>query len=328
MTSPTTLSIQEIHAAADRLNGVAVRTPMLQSSLIDERVGARVLFKPECLQRTGSFKFRGAYNAIALIEPADAENGVVAFSSGNHAQGVAAAATARGISAKIVMPADAPDIKIRNTRAYGGEVVTYDRRTEDREAIAEEIANNEGRYVIPPYDFLPVMAGQGTAGLEAADDLDQMGLSPNCVICPTGGGGLMAGFSTVMRARYPNARVYSAEPAHYDDTKRSLETGVVQRADISVPSPCDALLAPSPGKLTFPINSQNLAGGYAVGNDWVFEAMRVLFSDLKLVVEPGGAVGLAALLSGDARVEPDDTIVVVLSGGNVDPALFRDVLAG
>ena len=327
MTTVQNFGVDDIHQAAERIAGVAVRTPLLNASLIDERVGARVFFKPECLQRTGSFKFRGAFNAVSMLSDEEANRGVVAFSSGNHAQGVAAAATARGISARIVMPADAPEIKIRNTRAYGGEVVTYDRHAEDREAIARKIAEEEGRHVIPPYDYLPVVAGQGTTGLEVADDLDALGIKPDRAICPAGGGGLIAGFSTVMRRRFPDVRMHAAEPVNYDDTKRSLETGDICEADISVPSPCDALLAPRPGNMTFAINRETLSGGYAVTNESVFAAMRAAFSELKLVVEPGGAVGLAALLDGQAVVRPDETIVIVLSGGNVDPVFFRDTVS-
>jgi len=328
MTLAQIVDLDDILRAGERIKGVAVRTPLLNAPLIDERVGARVYFKPECLQRTGSFKFRGAYNAVSMLNDADASRGVVAFSSGNHAQGVSAAATARGISAKIVMPADAPEIKIRNTRAYGGEVITYDRRNEDREAIAKRIADAEGRHVIPPYDYAPVIAGQGTTGLEIADDLDTLGVTPDRVICPAGGGGLIAGVSTVMKARYADVDVFAAEPEHYDDTKRSLESGEVQSADISVASPCDALLTPRPGDLTFAVNRETLSGGYAATNESVFEAMRTAFSALKLVVEPGGAVGLAALLDGQVGVRSGETVVIVLSGGNVDPALFREVLAG
>lgn len=327
MANADVLSIDDIQDAAARLKGVAVRTPLLNAPLIDDRVGARVYFKPECLQRTGSFKFRGAYNSVAQLSEDQASRGVVAFSSGNHAQGVAAAATARGISAKIVMPADAPAIKLRNTRAYGGEVITYDRQAEDRAAIAATIAESEGRHLIPPYDYLPVLAGQGTTGIEVADDLDAIGAVPTQAICPAGGGGLISGFSTAMKDRYTDINVFSAEPENYDDTKRSLESGQIQEADITVPSPCDALLAPRPGDMTMAVIRETLTGGFAVSNETVFEAMRAAFNELKLVVEPGGAVALAALLDGQISLQPDDVVVIVISGGNVDPALFKDMLA-
>lgn len=321
------IGIEDIEAAAGRLRGHAVRTPLISSSLVDARLGARVLFKPECLQRTGSFKFRGAFNAVATLPAQDARRGVVAFSSGNHAQGVAAAATAQGLSAKIVMPADAPAIKLANTAAYGGEVVTYDRRTEDRKAIAERIADAEGRALIPPYDHEPVIAGQGTAGLEIAEDLADLGLAPDKVVCCCGGGGLIAGLSLALKNRFPDAEIWAAEPENYDDTKRSLETGERQSADITVPSICDALLAPTPGEKTFAINRRTLAGGLSASETEVRGAMRLAFDDLKLVVEPGGAIALAALLSGKLPLGPDETVIVVLSGGNVDPAVFRDAVA-
>ncbi|MEQ8666704.1 MAG: threonine/serine dehydratase [Rhodospirillales bacterium] len=325
MSENLPVNIDDIEAAAARIRGHAVRTPLLSSQLIDARVGARILFKPECLQRTGSFKFRGAYNAVAMLP--DGVDGVVAFSSGNHGQGVAAAATAQGLSAKIVMPADAPAIKLRNTGAYGGEVITYDRRKEDRHAIGAKIAEEENRALIPPYDYAPVIAGQGTTGLEIAEDLEALGLVPDRVICPCGGGGLIAGTSLVMRECFPRAEVWAAEPEHYDDTKRSLETDNRQEADVSTKSICDALMAPTPGELTFAVNRHTLSGGVAVTDAEVRDAMRVAFSDLKVVVEPGGAVAMAAVLSGALPVETGETVVVVLSGGNVDPAFFADVLS-
>jgi len=318
--------IDDILAAANRIRGLAVRTPLLSSSLIDARIGARILFKPECLQKTGSFKFRGATNALGCLGPEELKRGVVAFSSGNHAQGVAAAATALGSSAKIVMPADSPAIKLRNTAAYGGEVVTYERQTEDRKAIAEAIAGAEGRAVIPPYDYAPVIAGQGSVGLEIAEDLAAMDMAPSRVLSPCGGGGLIAGLSVAVHERFPETEIWAVEPEGYDDTARSLRSGRRETADITRPSICDALLAPSPGELTFAINKNHLAGGAVVSESAVREAVRVAFADLKLLVEPGGAVGLAALLSGEVKPARDETVVVVLSGGNVDPALFADVL--
>ena len=318
--------IDDIHDAAGRIAGLAVRTPLLSSPQIDARFGAQVLFKPECLQRTGSFKFRGACNAIASLSEADAARGVVAFSSGNHAQGVAAAATAFGSSAKIVMPADAPAIKLGNTAAFGGEVITYDRYTEDRAAIAAAVADAEGRTLIPPFDYGPVIAGQGTVGLEIAADLAARDLTPDIVLCPCGGGGLIAGMSLAVTERFPDADIWAVEPDGYDDTMRSLRSGTREQADTGQPSICDALLSPSPGELTFAINERTLAGGIGVAEDKVREAMRVAFRDLKLVVEPGGAVGLAALLSGQPSDIAGKTVVVVISGGNVDTALFADVL--
>ena len=326
MSNEMPISVDDVRLAADRVRGHAVRTPLLSSPLIDARVGARILFKPECLQRTGSFKFRGAFNAIAMLP--EAGGGVVAFSSGNHAQGIAAAATAQGLSAKIVMPSDAPAIKLRNTAAYGGEVITYDRRREDRQAIGEQIAEADNRTLIPPYDYAPVMAGQGTVGLEIVEDLAERGLSPDHVVCPCGGGGLIAGTSLVVKEQFPGAEIWAAEPEHYDDTIRSLIAGVRETVDIATESICDALMAPSPGELTFAVNRGTLAGGAAVTEPEVREAMRSAFNDLKLVVEPGGAAAMAAVLSGKLTISEGDTVVLVLSGGNVDPAFFAEVLTG
>lgn len=326
MTQPKSVGIDDIVVAAARLEGRVTRTSLLRSALIDARTGLRVLFKPECLQQTGSFKFRGALNAIAGLDKDAAARGVVAFSSGNHAQGVAAAAALRGVSAKIVMPADAPRIKLDHTAALGGSIIIYDRIRENRKAIAEDIAATEGRSLIPPYDHVPVMAGQGTTGLEIADAMSERGQTPDHVICPCGGGGLMAGLAVAMKSRFPEVRIWAAEPVGYDDTRRSLESGRRETADTSVPSICDALLAPSPGVETFRINRRLLSGGVTVTEAEVIEAMRTAFSNLHVVVEPGGAVALAALLANRLPVGRGQTVIVVLSGGNVDRDTFRRLL--
>lgn len=323
--SPVTLD--DIRAAADRLRGRAVRTPLLESPLLNARVGGRLLVKPEVLQRTGSFKFRGAYNAISQIAEADRAKGVLAFSSGNHAQGVASAAQLLGMPATIVMPHDAPAIKRANTEAYGARVVTYRRPEEDREAVAAAIQAETGATLVRPYEDLRVIAGQGTVGLEIAEDALAAGIAPDAVVVCTGGGGLIAGVATAVTALLPGTPVYAAEPAGFDDTRRSLAAGRRIGNDPGGRSICDAIMTPIPGETTFAINRRLLAGGFAVSDAEVAEAMRTAFETLKLVVEPGGAVALAAALAGrlDCR---DRTVVVILSGGNVDAALYAEILAG
>jgi threonine dehydratase len=313
----------DVEAAAERLRGMAVRTPVLESEALNERAGGRVLLKAECLQRTGSFKFRGAYNAINQIE-ADA---VVAYSSGNHAQGVAAAAKLLGKAATIVMPADAPAIKIENTKAYGAEVRLYDRATESREAIGAEIAARAGAALIRPYDDPRVIAGQGTVGMELAEQARDLGVRLDLALAPCGGGGLIAGCALALTAACPGIALYAVEPAGLDDTARSLAAGARQTNAPGATSICDALLIPTPGELTFAINRQLLAGGLAVDDDDVRAAIAFAFRHLKLVVEPGGAVALAALLAGKLSLE-NRTAAVVLSGGNVDPALFAAAIRG
>lgn len=318
--------IADVEAAARRLEGLAVRTPLLESPLLNDRLGGRLLVKAEPLQRTGSFKFRGATNAIAHIPAEQRAAGVVAYSSGNHAQGVAAAARAAGIPATIVMPADAPAIKKRNTEAWGARVVTYDRLSENREAIGQAIAEETGATLIPPYDHAHVIAGQGTVGLEIAEQCVEIGAVPDDVLVCCSGGGLSAGIALALADRMPSARVHPVEPAGYDDTGQSLSKGT--RTRISPPvggSICDALLLLEPGVLTFEINRRLLDHALVVSDDEALDAMAVAFSDLKLVVEPGGAVALAAALN--ARVPiAGRTVVAVATGGNVDPRIFARAL--
>ncbi len=321
------VTIADIEAAAARLDGHAVRTPLLEMRALGDRLGARVLVKPEPLQRTGSFKFRGAFNRCQLIPAADRARGVVAFSSGNHAQGVAASANIMGMPATIVMPADAPAIKRANTIALGAEVVDYDRAADNREAIAADIIARTGATLIRPYDDPGIIAGQGTVGLEIAQGCQARGIVPDIAVTPVGGGGLIAGTATALTALVPGIQVLGAEPAGYDDTARSLAAGERVANDMTGQSFCDALLARTPGELTFSINRRLLAGGRAVTDAQVATAMREAFETLKIVVEPGGAVALAALLAGyvDCRGK---TVVVVLSGGNVDREIYAEVLAG
>lgn len=319
-------TVDDVRRARQRILGAAVRTPLLESILLNQRLGGRLLVKPECLQKTGSFKFRGAYNKLSSLTDAERTRGVVAFSSGNHAQGVAAAAQMLGIDATIIMPADAPAIKLANTRAYGATVITYDRFTESREEIGNKIAAEKGAVLVAPYDDAYVMAGQGTIGFEIAEQVKDLGAAPDAVLVNCGGGGLISGTALALSDAAPDLPVYAVEPALFDDTKRSLESGKRESVAPEARSICDALLSPMPGRLTFALNSKLLKGGFSVTDDEVRIAMRVAFAELKLVVEPGGAVSLAAILSGKIDIK-GKTLVAVISGGNVDPAQFAQILA-
>jgi threonine dehydratase len=313
--------LADIEAAALRLRDVVRRTPLLESDALNELIGGRLLCKAECLQRTGSFKLRGAYNTISQL----AGQPVVAYSSGNHAQGVAAAAKLLGVPATIVMPADAPAIKIANTRALGAEVRLYDRAREVREEIGAEIAQRTGAALVKPYDDPRIIAGQGTAGLEAAEQLREQGIEVDAALLPCGGGGLIGGCSIALAAAFPAVAIFSVEPQGFEDTARSLAAGERVANAPGAQSICDALLAPMPGELTFPLHRRYLAGGLAVSDAEVGRAMAAAFRHLKVVVEPGGAVALGAVLSGrfDARGR---TVLVMLSGGNVDAGLFAEIL--
>jgi threonine dehydratase len=304
----------------------AVRTRLLSSPALDERVGTRVFLKPEMLQRTGSFKFRGAFNKLSSIPMAARGGGVVAFSSGNHAQGVAAAAKILNMQATIVMPADAPLSKRERTKAYGAEVVLYDRDRDDREVIARDIAGPRGATLVRPYDDPLVIAGQGTVGREIVDDMAALGLEPDIVVAPASGGGLVAGVATAIKARHPQAMVMVAEPEGYDDHALSLRLGRRERHHAEGRTICDALMAAIPGEITFAINGQLLTQGIVASDDEVGFAVGFAFRELKLVVEPGGAVGLAALLAGRIDVR-GKVVVIVLSGGNVDADLFARLVA-
>ena len=318
-------TIEDLKAAHQRIQDRIVRTPLLESPLLNERLEARILFKAECLQKTGSFKYRGATNNIRSLSADQKKKGVVAFSSGNHAQGVAAAAREAGVPAVIVMPKDAPSIKIRNTRAYGADIILYDRYKEDREAIGQQISEERGATMIKPYDAPLTIAGQGTAGLEIIEQAIEMDARPDLLLSPCGGGGLMAGLSLAIKDHFPDCALYAVEPEGFDDTRRSLDSGERETNSASARSFCDALLSPSPGEITFPINQTHLDAALTVSDEEVSEAMAFAFNQLKLVVEPGGAVGLAAILSNKIAVK-GKTAIVVLSGGNVDAALFRTIL--
>ncbi len=316
----------DVLAAARRLEGVVRTTPLLLGTPLDDLTGGRILLKLESLQHTGSFKLRGAYNRLVQLSAAERAAGVVAFSSGNHAQGVAEAARQLGLHAAIVMPADAPQAKVAGTRALGAEVILYDRSRENREEIAARLAAERGATLVPSYDDPHIIAGQGTVGLELMRQAEAADLVPDDVVVCCSGGGLVSGCALAIRHRHPATRVYSAEPREFDDTRRSLEAGERVANKPGATSICDALLAPTPGVLTFELMRRLLAGGVAVTDDEVRAAMAFAFRRLRLVVEPGGAVALAAVLSGQLPVR-DRTVAVVVSGGNVDSGTFAQALA-
>ena len=321
-----TPALDDIVDAARRLRGVARVTPLLRSDALDAAAGGPLLIKAEPLQRAGSFKFRGAWNRISRLSPAARARGVVAWSSGNHARGVAAAAAALDTKATIVMPRDAPAAKREGARAHGAELVFYDPGTESREAIGAALARERGAPIVRPYDDFHVIAGQGTLGLEAAAQAASLGLRPDRALIPCGGGGLAAGAGLALRHRLPGIAVHPVEPAGFDDTARSLAAGRRVANRPGARSICDALLAPEPGALTFALNRTQLSAGIAVRDDEARAAMRAAFRHLRVVVEPGGAVALAAALRG--RPAPGGGVtLVVLSGGNVDPDRFREALA-
>ena len=327
MDTQSVIGIDDIESAAERLEGVAIRTPLIYSPELDALAGGRVFLKPECLQVTGSFKIRGAYNLMSQLDEAQAANGVVAWSSGNHAQGVAAAGAMLGINTAIVMPQDAPAAKIENTRRLGGETILYDRYTGDREKIARGIAGDRGATIVPSYDHPHIIGGQGTVGLEIMTQAKEQGELPDQVLVCCGGGGLIAGSAIAIKAANEATAVYGVEPVDFDDTARSLRSGRRETNDPAARSICDALLSESPGKITFGINLELLEDCLMVSDDEVSAAMRFAFQHLKLVVEPGGAAALAAVLAGKIDTRNKVT-VVVLTGGNVDPKLFAGIQTG
>jgi threonine dehydratase len=327
MDAPVSLpTVADIDEAARRLAGVALHTPLLSSTALDAITAGQVFLKAETLQRTGSFKFRGAYNKLAAIAPEQRAGGVVAFSSGNHAQGVAAAARLLGMSCVIVMPSDAPRAKRERTAAFGAELVLYDRARDDREAIAEAIAAERGATLVPPYDDALIIAGQGTAGREIVEDLSALGLKPDVVVVTASGGGLTAGIALAVKSRVPTAALYTAEPQGFDDHARSFKSGQREQNAALTGTICDALMARTPGKLTFAINRSLVGAGVVASDEEVAAAVAFAFAELKLVVEPGGAVALAALLNRKIDVS-GKVAVAVLSGGNVDPELFSRLVA-
>jgi threonine dehydratase len=315
--------IAQIEAAALRMQGHVRQTPLLNAPLLDQIAGRRIFVKAECLQITGSFKARGGWSAVSVLSPEARERGVIAYSSGNHAQGVAYAAARHGSPCVILMPSDAPQVKIANTRAYGAEVVLYDRATADRDAIGADLSAARGLTLIKPYDDLQVIAGQGTVGLELAEQAAKVGIDTADVLVCCGGGGLSSGIALALAAHAPGLKVRTAEPEGFDDMARSLASGTKARNASAAGSICDAILTPSPGDLTFPI-LQRLAGpGTVITDDQALRAVALAFTHLRIVLEPGGAAALAA-----AIFTPDlpDTVIAVATGGNVDPALFATTL--
>jgi threonine dehydratase len=319
------MNIEMIRAAAARLQGHARQTPLLSSPFLDHLAGRRVLIKAECLQHTGSFKYRGGYAAVSALAEDARARGVIAFSSGNHAQGVALAAAQHGVPSVIIMPADAPRLKIENTRALGAEVVLYDRATEDRDAIGASMAAARGLTLIKPFDEPEVIAGQGTTGLEIAAQARALGVEQADVLVCCGGGGLTAGIALALEAEAPDLRARPAEPEGFDDTARSLASGQIARNAAMTGSICDAIVTPSPGNLTFPIMQRLCGPGLVVSDQEALRAMAQAFLRLKIVLEPGGAVALAAALHRRDQIA-GEAVIVVASGGNVDTEMFAQAL--
>lgn len=318
-------SIAMIEAAAERLKGHARKTPLLSSPFLDDIAGRRVLVKPECLQHTGSFKFRGAWSALSALDEAARKKGVIAYSSGNHAQGIAHAASLHGAPSVIVMPADAPKLKIDNTSALGAEVVLYDRASEDRDAIGQSLANERDLTLIKPFDEPLVIAGQGTVGLEIASQAAELGVTEGEVLVNCGGGGLTSGIALALESHAPQMQVRPCEPQGFDDVTRSLASGQFERNAQTAGSICDAILTPEPGQITFPILKRLCGPGLVVSEDEALHATALAFSRLKIVLEPGGAVSLAAALFHGDKLN-SETVMVVATGGNVDPAMFTEAL--
>lgn len=320
------VTFDDVEAAAHRIAGFAMKTPLLRHPALDERTGATVLVKPESLQRSGSFKFRGAFNCLTLIPEEQRSKGVVACSSGNHAQGVAASAGILGVGATIVMPADAPRIKLERTRAFGAKVITYDRETEDRDQIAAALCAETGATFVHPFNDPAVIAGQGTVGLEMAAQAEDIGHGLDDVLACTGGGGLSSGIALALAHTSPDTRFHTVEPAEFDDYKRSLEAGALLSNTRKSGSICDALLSETPGEIGFSILRQLASEGLTVTDEEVLDAVAFAFRELKLVVEPGGAAALAAVLQGKLPLQ-GKTVGLVLTGGNIDPDMLARALS-
>lgn len=319
------MNIAMIRSAAGRLAGHARRTPLLSSPFLDEIAGRQVHIKAECLQHTGSFKFRGGWAAVSALDAATRNRGVIAFSSGNHAQGVALAARYHAAPAVIIMPSDAPKLKINNTRAFGAEVVLYNRTAEDRDAIGARLSHQRGLTLIKPFDEPQVIAGQGTCGLEIASQAEDAGIASAEVLVPCGGGGLTSGIALALEAEAPGLRARPCEPQGFDDTARSLASGKIERNPSQSGSICDAIVTPSPGQLTFPIMHRLCGTGFAVSDEQCLHAMALAFARLKIVIEPGGAVALAAALFHGNQIDGDH-VIAVATGGNVDAEIFARAL--
>ncbi len=319
------VNLDDIKQAANRLHGVAIKTPIHSSAVLNERLNGRVFIKPECLQHIGAFKFRGAYNRLSQLDSTERANGVVAFSSGNHAQGIAYAARLLDMNATIVMPFDAPVIKIEETQRLGATIRLYDRATEYREKIAEEISISSGAVLVPAFDDLDVIAGQGTCGLEIMQQLQAMACVPDALLSPCGGGGLLAGVSTAVKQTNSSTKVYGVEPAHYDDHSLSKASGQRVKIEPKSKTSCDALMATQPGEITWSINSKTVDDFLVVSEDEVAHAISFAFRYLKLVVEPGGAVALAALLQNKLKLN-GGSVAIIISGGNIGRESFARCL--
>lgn len=319
------MNIDMIRAAARRLDGHVRRTPLLNSPFLDDIAGRRIWVKPECLQHTGSFKFRGGWSALSALDAGTRQNGVIAFSSGNHAQGVALAAARHGVPSVIVMPSDAPALKIENTRKLGAEVVLYDRAAENREEIGARLAAERGLTLIKPFDEPQVIAGQGTCGLEIAEQAAENGIHDADVLVCCGGGGLTSGIALALEAEAPSLRARPVEPQGFDDVKRSLVSGSIERNAATSGNICDAIITPQPGDLTFPIMKRLCGPGIAVSEDDALRAVAQAFLRLKVVAEPGGAAALAAALFHGDELDGTD-VIVTISGGNIDPEMFARAL--
>ena len=316
-------SYVKIEEAYQRIKSQILKTPLISSEYINSITNAKIYFKLENLQWTGSFKLRGAINKISQLDPSKKKNGVVAYSSGNHAQAVAYASMINNIHAKIIMPNSAPTIKIENTKKYGAEVILYDNLNENREEIGNKISLDEERTLIKPYDDLDIIAGQGTSGKEIADELSKENIIPDAYLCCCGGGGLVAGTSTYLKYRYPKIKCYSVEPTEFNDTEISLQKKIITPVFRGSKSICDALLAPQPGYITFPINKDILFKGLSVTDSEVKNTILQLAENLKIVVEPGGAVAASALLNNKIETK-NQTIIVMVSGGNIDNKVFSN----
>ena len=317
-------SYKNIDIAHSQIKNQVIQTPLISNDYINKKLNSKVFFKLENLQNTGSFKFRGASYKISKISEENKKNGVVAYSSGNHAQAVAYASLQQNISCKIIMPKNAPKIKIENTKKYKAEVILYDPETQSRESIGEKISIEENRTLIRPYDDIDIIAGQGTAGKEIYEQLMQISIIPDIYLCCCGGGGLIAGTSTYLKDKLPNIKSYSVEPFGFEDTKKSLKSRKILSNEKGHRSICDAIITPQPGNLTFPINLKNLESGLVVTDEEVKNTIKFLSEHLKIIVEPGGAVAATAALTEKINIK-NKIIVVMISGGNIDLEMFRSL---
>ena len=317
-------SFKNIDVAYSQIKNQIIQTPLISNDYINKKLSSKIFFKLENLQKTGSFKFRGASYKISQLTNEQKNNGVVAYSSGNHAQAVAYASLQQNITCKIIMPKNAPKIKIENTKKYKAEVILYDPMTEIRENIGEKISIEENRTLIRPYDDFDIIAGQGTAAKEISDQLIKSSLIPDIYLCCCGGGGLIAGTSTYLKHKYPNIRSYAVEPFGFDDTKKSLNEKKIISNEVGLTSICDAIITPQPGKLTFPINLHNLFGGIVVSDEEVKKSIKFLAEHLKIIVEPGGAVAATAALTNKVDIT-NKTVIVMISGGNIDLEMFSNL---